>query len=160
MSGSVTGAGPIRALFVLAIVLFAAWLTSIAAMAAEQPEPVHFKPGTTSTIVRGTLKGWDMKEYALRANKGQTARLEVRSKRINWLIVRFYPADKPDGDNDVFNSDNSNAFTWQGPLPENGEYVIRFFIRRAEARRGGSVNYSARLEISPAGHPAQSPQSR
>src|SRR5580704_14638886 len=160
MPGTLTGAGPIRALFVLAVVLFGSGMTGVAAMAAEQPEPVHFKPGTTSTVLRGTLKGWDMKEYALRADKGQTARLELNSKRLHWLIVRFYPADKPNGYNDVFNSDNSNAFTWQGTLPERGEYVIRIFIRRAEARRGGSVSYSARLEISPAGHPAQSPQSR
>src|SRR5579863_8546732 len=117
MSGTVTGAGPIRPLFVLAVVLFGAWITGIAVIAAVQPEPVHFKPGTTSTVLRGTLKSWDMKEYALRANKGQSVWLEVTSKRLHWLIVRFYPADKPDGDNDLFNSDNSSAFTWQGTLP-------------------------------------------
>jgi hypothetical protein len=75
--------------------LVGARVTELRARAAEQPEPVHFKPGTTSTVLLGTLKGWDMKEYGLGATKGQTARLEVTSRRINRLIVRFYPADQP-----------------------------------------------------------------
>lgn len=144
----------IRLVLAMAAGLFAAR----AALAAQQPEEVHFRRGTASAVLQGKLTGWDMKEYALRAGKEQTARVEVISRRINWLIVRFYPADRPDGDNDLMNSDNTNSFSWEGKLPESGEYVLRLFIRRAEARRGGSVDYRARMTILPRGHTALSPQ--
>ena len=132
----------------------AAWLllvltATLAAAPPEHPEAVHFKPGATSSVLRGKLTGWDMKEYALRASKGQTLKLQVTSRRINWLIVRLYPASQSSGDNDLLSSDNSNTFQWEGPLPADGEYVLRLFIRRTEARRGGSVDYRVRLAIFP-----------
>ncbi len=144
--------------FGLVLVMAAALLAAHVAVAAQQPEEVHFRPGTASAVLQGRLTGWAMKEYALRAGKGQSARIEVTSRRINWLIVRFYPADKPDGDNDLMNSDNANSFSWEGTLPETGEYVLRLFIRRAQARRGGSVDYRARVTILPPGRTAPSPQ--
>lgn len=147
MSGAVARAA--RVLFIVAVVSFGVRSAGLLAAAAEQPEQIHFKPGTSSTVLQGTLKGWAMKEYALRANQGQRAQLEVTSKRINWLIVRFYPADESEGDHDLLNSDNTNSFAWEGTLPESGEYVLRLFIRRAEARRGGRVDYRARLTILP-----------
>jgi hypothetical protein len=64
------------------------------------------------------------------------------SRRINWLVVRLYPASQPEGDHDLLNSDNTNQSQWKGPLPADGEYVLRLFIRR-----GGSVDYRVRLAI-------------
>jgi hypothetical protein len=76
-----------------------------------------------------------MKEYSMRAGKGQTLTIQVMSRRINWLVVRLYPASQPEGDHDLLNSDNTNQSQWKGPLPADGEYVLRLFIRRVEARR-------------------------
>jgi hypothetical protein len=74
-----------------------------------------------------------MKEYSMRAGKGQTLTIQVMSRRINWLVVRLYPASQPEGDHDLLNSDNTNQSKWKGPLPADGEYVLRLFIRRGAA---------------------------
>jgi len=147
------GACASRVLSLLAVVQFIVQVTGTAANAAPTPQEVHFKRGESFAILQGTLKGWDLKEYSLRANKGQRLRLQVTSRRINWLIVRLYPANQSSGDNDLLNSDNNNMFKWEGPLPAGGEYVLRLFIRRTEARRGGSVNYRVKLAIAPGEQP-------
>ncbi|MGO9061809.1 MAG: hypothetical protein ACLQU2_31235 [Candidatus Binataceae bacterium] len=142
-----------RVLSLLAVMQFIVQVTGTAANAAPTPQEVHFKRGESFAILQGTLKGWDLKEYSLRANKGQRLRLQVTSRRINTLIVRLYPGNQASGDNDLLNSDNTNTFEWEGPLPISGEYVLRLFIRRAKARRGGSVDYRVKLAIEPGEHP-------
>jgi hypothetical protein len=147
----------VSATVMVGVALMAARLAAQPAIAAEPPQQVRFKPGATAAVLEGTLKGWDMKEYELRANQGQRAQLQVTSKRLHWLVVRFYPAAQSEGDHDLLNSDNANAYTWDGTLPRGGGYILRLFIRRAEARRGGTINYRARLSILPAAPPTESP---
>ncbi len=150
VSDAVTSNHIRRARYILAAALIALALAASLGLArAAQPEEVHFKPATTSTVLQGTLTGWGMKEYSMRAGKGQTLTIQVMSRRINWLVVRLYPASQPEGDHDLLNSDNTGQFQWKGLLPADGEYVLRLFIRRVEARRGGSVGYRVRLAILP-----------
>lgn len=104
------GACASRVLSLLAVVQFIVQVTGTAANAAPTPQEVHFKRGESFAILQGTLKGWDLKEYSLRANKGQRLRLQVTSRRINWLIVRLYPANQASGGNDLLNGDNTNTF--------------------------------------------------
>ena len=140
----------VSALLIIFAASVAARIADAPAIAADHPEQVHFKRGTTSAIVRGALRGWDIKEYELRAAQGQNVQLQVTSPRLHWLVVRFYPADQSEGDHDLLNSDNANAYAWQGTLPKTGPYVLRLFIRRTEARRGGKISYRAEISIIPA----------
>ncbi len=92
----------------------------------------------------GALKGFEMKTFTLAGKKGQTVELTLTSTRINWLVLRLFPAQKTEGTDVVSNYINGEA-KLRGVLPEDGNYTVMVGIRRPEARRGGAAAFKLHL---------------
>jgi hypothetical protein len=112
-----------------------------------EPQRVEFKTGATSARVSGLIKGYQLKEYRFRAQKGQQLELSVESKRANWLVIGVL-TEGSDSAN-VYSNFIDGTTEFKGELPKDGDYILRLGINRAEARREGVVDYAATIKILP-----------
>ncbi len=129
-----------RLLMACALVAASSW-----AFAADGSEsrPLHFAKGTSSTTLKGSLKGDRTIDYKLRARAGQTMSITLKSSNAaNYFNVL------PPGSSDMaifVGSTGGNE--WTGPLPVDGEYTIRVYLMRSAARRNEVANYTLAVAV-------------
>lgn len=106
----------------------------------DKPERIIFKKGSVSATVRGLIRGYESKDYLIRAQANQTMTAHLKSANIyTYFIVR-----RPDG----IQMTNSEETDWSNILPETGDYLVRVFMMRTGARKKGSVaDYTLNISI-------------
>lgn len=105
---------------------------------------VKFRPGTSSATLQNTVTGYGSADFYVKASGGQemSAKLTSSNKGLYFLIIRD-PANA-----EAIADDARDATSWSGELPEDGTYIIRVFLVRAEARRNKTpVKFSLRIGI-------------
>ena|SRR5947209_1035482 len=110
-------------------------------VSAQTRQRVRFAAGTHGATVAGTVRGFAYRDYIVGASAGQTIGFNLTSANSFTVFTVFLP-----------NGDNLDGATemekFSGELPNNGDYVIRVLMMRAEARRRGSIsNYKLRISI-------------
>ena len=123
-------------------------LTAVSHLAHAQEgivtERVQFARGASSATIKGTLKGYETRDYILGARAGQTMRVQMATKST-FLYFNVLP---PHSDEALFVGQNqADPQQWSGTLPTDGDYRIRVYLVRAEARRGGTVNFVCTVSI-------------
>lgn len=109
--------------------------------AGQSKHRVKFKKGATSAKVKGTIRGYDYRDYLIEASAGQTMIVKLSSLNTYTMFSIF----RPNGEN---LEGASQILDHSGRLPESGDYVIRVAMMRAEARRKGSASdYSLTISI-------------
>lgn len=121
-----------------------AWVacTAVApAFAAGQTRPVQFAKGASAATLTGTVKGDSYVDYALRAGAGQTMTVSMASRLAYFNVL-------PPGSKDVaiYNS-SINGNEWRGRLEHAGQYTVRVYLMRNEARRGTAADYTLTVGI-------------
>jgi hypothetical protein len=120
-------------------------LTGFGAVAADgiEKKTVQFAKGASSATVKGTLKGDQTIDYALRAKAGQTMTVTFKgSNGANYFNV-LPPGST--GEAIFIGATEGNEF--KGELPADGEYRIRVFLMRSAARRGEASSYTMTVGI-------------
>lgn len=105
---------------------------------------VKFRPGTSSATFQNTVTGYGSADFYVRASGGQemSAKLTSANKGLYFLIIRD-PATP-----EAIADDARDATSWSGELPEDGTYIVRVFLVRAEARRNKApVRFSLRIGV-------------
>lgn len=120
-------------------------------LAAQQKTPVNFARGTSSIQLAGSIKGYEFRDYVVRAAAGQQIQvvLNTRSPSAYFNLL-------PPGSTDVasfIGSTEGNRFS--GTLDRGGPWTVRVFQMRNVARRGAIANY--RLTISVTGRAGRPP---
>ena len=105
---------------------------------------VQFKRGTTSAAYKGVVRGYNTTDYVLRANEGQ--KLSVKLTSANTALY-FNVLDKDTMVALEADQPPREVTEWTGQLPKTGDYVIRVYLIRAEARRGRTANYSLDMSV-------------
>jgi hypothetical protein len=125
----------------LVIVGVLALICSASSFSQNKAERVKFQKGTSSATVKGIIYGYDFKDYLIKANADQTMSLTLKSNNsFNYFVV-FSPEEGAD------NLANEST-EWTGNLPLTGDYKIRVFLMRAEARRkGASASFNLKITI-------------
>ncbi len=107
-----------------------------------EPKRIEFARGTSSTIVRGSVKGYEVAEYVLKASKGQTMTIKATSPSPHIVFSVF------DQEGKHFEGSASETTEWSGSLPRSGDYVIVTGLTRAASRRTKrSVPFSLKISI-------------
>ena len=101
--------------------------------AGQSKHRVKFKKGATSAKIKGTIRGYDYRDYLIEASAGQT--MTVKLSSLNTYTM--FSILRPNGEN---LEGASQVLDHAGRLPESGDYVIRVGMMRAEARRKGSAS--------------------
>lgn len=104
---------------------------------------VSFAKGASSAELKGSVKGYDVCEYTLRAQKGQVMNATLSTKG-NLDAIVYAPVE--------------HDFA-SGPLtlPQSGQYTIRVLHPRATARKGGTDTFKMTVSIKSAGTKASAP---
>jgi hypothetical protein len=116
---------------------------ALTAEAAPSSRVVQFAKGSSSATLKGSIKGYDYADHKLRARSGQT--LSVSMKASN---PSAYFNVLPPGSTDVaIHVGSTNGNDWTGTLDRSGEFTIRVYLMRNEARRGAQANYTLNVGI-------------
>jgi hypothetical protein len=108
--------------------------------AQSRLERVKFQRGHSSTVVRGTILGFDTKDYLIGAKAGQVMTLRLSSPNPYTNFVIYSINERP--------TDMNETTEWSEKLSESGDYLIRVLMMRAGARRkGATANYTLIVSI-------------
>ena len=112
----------------------------LSSWAQSKLERVKFQRGRSSTVVRGTILGFETRDYLIGAKAGQvmTLRLSSTNRYTNFVIYSIN--ERP--------TDMNETTEWSEKLSESGDYQIRVLMMRAGARRkGATANYTLNVSI-------------
>lgn len=113
------------------------------AAADIRTEPVHFKKGTNSAVVKASIKGYETVDYVLGARAGQHMNVSLETKHGATYFNILAP-----GENEVamFNASVSQN-QYEGVLSASGDYKIRVYMMRSAARRNEVSSYTLAVGI-------------
>lgn len=95
---------------------------------AQTKVNVRFKPGTTTGNYNGSIRGERYLDYVVVAKRGQTFRAQLRQKAGAPAYFNVQRQSSPVAIAD----DARETDTWKGPLPEDGAYVVRVYMGKAD----------------------------
>ena len=108
---------------------------------ATRSEEIKFAPGTSSTTVTATIKGYDTVDYTLEAKEGQEMTIKLEPMPSSLVFTVSAPGASEAMDNASMVTDFSRR------LPASGKYVIRVGLMRNDARRNIAKKYSLAVTI-------------
>ena len=112
-----------------------------------QSQRVQFARGTSSTTIKGSIKGYAIRDYVVGARAGQTMTVKLTTPHT----ANYFNVTPAGADTAIFvGSTSGNSF--RGTLPVSGDYTVRVYLMRSAARRNETANYT--LAISVTGRPA------
>ncbi len=105
-------------------------------------EPISFKPGASSTRLKGTIKGDQTVDYQVRARAGQSITVTFKPGNLS----AYFNILPPRSDEALFiGSTSGNRF--EGTLPADGTYTIRVYLMRNAACRHETAQYTLDVGI-------------
>lgn len=118
-------------------------ITAVAVAEADiRQEAVRFDHKTSSTTLRGRIKGDQNVDYQVTARSGQT--LEVDFKASN---LSAYFNVLPQGSEQALFVGSTSGEHFEGQLPGDGVYTIRVYLMRNAARRHEAATYTVKLRL-------------
>jgi hypothetical protein len=110
------------------------------AFAATPEVRVKFKRGATSATIKGTIRGYETRDYLIAGRKGQHITIDLDSKKR----YTFFTIQTING----METQQIESTEFEEVLPEDRDYRIRVSMTRADARRKGAVAaYTLRVSI-------------
>jgi len=122
------------------------------AVAQERNVRVEFGRGQSSTVIRGTVRGYEGANYRVNVRGGQ--RLAVTMDSSNGS--NYFNILGPGGGEALFNGSISGDFA-DIIVPDSGDYVVQVYLMRNAARRNEQARFTLRIEVT-GGRPIAPPQ--
>lgn len=125
------------------VILGIAILSAVPAVADDmRRETVRFAPGSSSSTIKASVKGYQTVQYALSVTAGQkmSVQLDSRNKSL------YFNVTAPGADAAMYNSSidgNGTSIT----IPSSGKYVIDVYLMRNASRRNESASYDLTLYV-------------
>lgn len=104
---------------------------------------VSFPKGKSSTVLASSVKGYTTIDYVINAKASQILNVKLTTnKDSNYFNIL------PPGSNDtaIYNS-SINGNSYSGVLEKNGDYKIRVYLQRSDARRNVTANFKLSISI-------------
>ena len=104
-------------------------------------QTLHFAPGSYAETVSDTITGWNLRDYLVDAEAGQTMRVDLTSK----MSAEFGIMDpNGPGKNDIGVDYEGTVTT---VLPRTGTYMIRVYMRGDDADSGRTGPFTLTVTI-------------
>lgn len=110
----------------------------------QAAERIQFPKGATSTSVTGSVSGYEVRSYLLCARAGQLLHLKLNSKN---RFLYFALVDPVTQEGIAGGPVPETVTEWGGTLPKDGDYEVKVFLMRAEARRKGRAQYLLEVHL-------------
>lgn len=137
---------------IAAVLLVVADVGPQTAVAQERNTRVEFGRGQSSTVIRGTVRGYEGANYRVNVRGGQ--RLAVTMDSSNGS--NYFNILGPGGGDALFNGSISGDFA-DIIVPDSGDYVVQVYLMRNAARRNEQARFTLRIEVT-GGRPIAPPQ--
>lgn len=105
--------------FLFSLLILCLLLPTVNAQGRRTIKQLKFAPGTSSTIVKGTVTKDEQVIYELEAKKGQRMRVKLIGKAKNNDVV-LAEIQGPNGESLL----KDIGASWNGKLPQTGNYAI------------------------------------
>jgi hypothetical protein len=106
-------------------------------------EQVQFQRGKSAVTITGSITGYQVIDYKLRARAGQTMVVRLKTDNLGNYFNLLAP-----GESDVaFFIGSVKGNEYRGRLPRSGEYTVRVYLMRNVARRGKTANFHLEIAI-------------
>jgi hypothetical protein len=125
---------------------------SLGSTHAQTSVRVQFAPGTTGTVVNGTISGREYVDYVVGARAGQTMTVSLAVTATNGNGSVFYnilPAGQVFPA--LYNGSTDDDRRAEVTLPESGDWAIRVYLMGNDRDAGRTVGYSIDIFIAPGG---------
>lgn len=128
----------------IATILVAVIFAPITAHSANEvrTEQVHFKSGTSSATIKGSIKGYEYVDYQLTAAEGQVMVVDLKTSNLSSYFNIL-----PDGATQAWFNGSIDSNHFMGALPADGRYTIRVYLMRNAARRNEVAQYTLTIRI-------------
>jgi hypothetical protein len=97
-----------------------------------------------NAMLKGMIAGRATNDYVLRAKAGQTMNVRMSS---NNTFLYFNVLDGATQKALFVGEHEPEPHSWTGTLPSDGDYIVRIYLVRAEALRGGKAPYTFTVTI-------------
>jgi hypothetical protein len=121
-------------------------MISSPAFSQVREQRVQFQSGSSGTTLRGKIRGQQTVNYRIRANAGQTLSVSFNSDNGANSFNIFAPGKVPGRDEALVIGDQ-NGNSYEGTLPDTGDYLIQVFLIRSAARNNEVANYSLKVNV-------------
>lgn len=109
-------------------------------------ERVRFERGSTTATLRGRITGYEIVDYMVGAEAGQTMIVNMTTESG----ANYFNLMAPGETEVAFFNGSINDNSYVGRLAETGDYTIRVYQMRSAARRQETANYTLNVEIASA----------
>ena len=131
----------------LSIILGIMMILGVGAMStsAQSKVNVRFSPGKTIGYYNGSVKGAKYIDYVMRAKGGQTLRVVLTKRSGSPTYFNVLRS----GSEVAIADDARESQSWKGELPEDGDYVVRVYLAKADrlANRTGAYKVGFSIEV-------------
>lgn len=112
---------------------------------AQSKVNVRFGAGKTMGYYNGSVRGQKYIDYVMVAKGGQTLRVQIQ-KRSGAPV--YFNVLRP-GSDVAIADDARDTQSWKGILPEDGTYVVRLYVAKADrlANRTGAYKVGFSIEV-------------
>lgn len=122
------------------------WVAVAGAADWVKTQNVRFAAGKSEATIKGSIQGYEVVDYTLRAKAGQQMQVMLSTRHgANYFNVL------PPGSEAALFVGSSSGKDWQGVLPDDGEYRVRVYLMRSAARRNEKASYELRVGIAAGG---------
>lgn len=108
-------------------------------------ERVQFEQGLSYAVRGGRIRGYESVDYVLNAQAGQRMAVRVLRKTNGAFYFNVLP---PGSETALYTgSASAQPDSWSGILAATGDYTVRVYLMRNEARRGAAANYELHMGV-------------
>ena len=108
-----------------------------------QVKTIKFETGKSSAVVTGSITGYQTIDYKFSANAGQTLKIKLKTSNAsnNFNIL------PPGSEDEAIYNGSIEGTSYTGKLEKAGEYKIRVYLMRNDARRNATANYTLTVSV-------------
>lgn len=122
-------------------------LTAAIAAAAGAREirtrPVEFPAGASSVRLAGSIQGFEIIDFKLRAEQGQVLRTTLTSTNPS----AYHNILRPEDGKEAIFIGSTLGEKFEGELPTTGEFTLRVYLMRNAAPRGERAEFTLQAEL-------------
>lgn len=110
---------------------------TLQAQAAAKPVAIQFAKGTSSKVIKGSIRGDQGRLYTINIKAGQT----LKVKLVTSNSSSYFNITAPGAQEALFiGSTEGNSYS--SVVPSSGNYTIDVYLMRNAARRNETANYT------------------
>lgn len=131
----------VRTFLAMALVLVS--ITKVNAADDITSEPIVFEDSANTVVIQGSIQGYQIIDYVLRAKSGQA--MDIRLQTEN--TATYFNIIEPNKSDEAMFIGSILGGEFEGSAEISGDYKIRVYMMRSAARRNEKADYQLTIGL-------------